>query len=54
MEVVWQPDPKNAYLSSGTDNLALHETPGGRPRPPPPHPSTTWASSSPTSTASGT
>ena len=30
MEVVWQPDPQNAYLSSGTDNLALHETPGGQ------------------------
>ncbi len=30
MEVVWQPDPRNAYLSSGTDNLALHETPGHR------------------------
>ena len=30
MEVVWQPDPQNAYLSSGTDNLALHETPGDR------------------------
>ncbi len=30
MEVVWQPDPRNAYLSSGTDNLALHELPGGR------------------------
>jgi catechol 2,3-dioxygenase-like lactoylglutathione lyase family enzyme len=24
MEVVWQPDPDNAYLSSGCDNLALH------------------------------
>ncbi len=30
MEVVWQPDPQNAYLSSGTDNLALHETSGDR------------------------
>ena len=30
MEVVWQPDPQNAYLSSGTDNLALHETAGDR------------------------
>ena len=30
MDVVWQPDPQNAYLSSGTDNLALHETPGDR------------------------
>ena len=25
MRVVWQPDEKNVYLSSGTDNLALHE-----------------------------
>ncbi|HXW85574.1 MAG TPA: VOC family protein [Candidatus Binataceae bacterium] len=24
MKVVWQPDPDNAYLSSGCDNLALH------------------------------
>ncbi len=24
MQVVWQPDPDNAYLSSGCDNLALH------------------------------
>jgi catechol 2,3-dioxygenase-like lactoylglutathione lyase family enzyme len=24
MKVVWQPDPDNAYLSSGSDNLALH------------------------------
>jgi catechol 2,3-dioxygenase-like lactoylglutathione lyase family enzyme len=24
MNVVWQPDPDNAYLSSGCDNLALH------------------------------
>lgn len=31
MEVVWQPDSQNAYLSSGTDNLALHETAHGRP-----------------------
>lgn len=30
MEVVWQPDPQNAYLSSGTDNLALHQTPDDR------------------------
>jgi catechol 2,3-dioxygenase-like lactoylglutathione lyase family enzyme len=27
MEVVWQPDPKNVYLSSGWDNLAIHEVP---------------------------
>jgi catechol 2,3-dioxygenase-like lactoylglutathione lyase family enzyme len=25
MEVVWQPDPQNIYLSSGCDNLAIHE-----------------------------
>ena len=25
MQVVWEPDPKNVYLSSGPDNLALHE-----------------------------
>ena len=24
MQVVWQPDAENAYLSSGCDNLALH------------------------------
>jgi catechol 2,3-dioxygenase-like lactoylglutathione lyase family enzyme len=24
---VWTPDPHNVYLSSGADNLALHETP---------------------------
>jgi len=27
MGVVWQPDPDNLYLSSGTDNLALHQIP---------------------------
>lgn len=27
MKVVWEPDPKNVYLSSGSDNLALHEVP---------------------------
>jgi len=25
MEVVWEPDPQNIYLSSGCDNIALHE-----------------------------
>jgi catechol 2,3-dioxygenase-like lactoylglutathione lyase family enzyme len=25
MQVVWEPDARNAYLSSGWDNLALHE-----------------------------
>ncbi len=29
MEVVWEPDPQNVYLSSGSDNLALHELPQG-------------------------
>ena len=29
MEVVWEPDPQNVYLSSGCDNLALHELPEG-------------------------
>lgn len=29
MEVVWEPDPENVYLSSGTDNIALHQTRGG-------------------------
>ncbi len=27
MRVVWEPDPGNVYLSSGTDNLALHQIP---------------------------
>ena len=31
MKVVWQPDPENAYLSSGCDNLALHLGDGGDP-----------------------
>jgi len=25
MRVEWQPDPDNVYLTSGTDNLALHK-----------------------------
>jgi catechol 2,3-dioxygenase-like lactoylglutathione lyase family enzyme len=25
MEVVWEPDPQNIYLSSGWDNIAIHE-----------------------------
>ncbi len=30
MRVVWEPDPDNVYLSSGTDNLALHrDAPAG-------------------------
>ncbi|WP_447978211.1 VOC family protein [Candidatus Nitrospira bockiana] len=32
MRVVWQPDPMNVYLSSGQDNLALHQAaPAGPP-----------------------
>ncbi len=27
MAVVWEPDPENVYLSSGADNLALHQIP---------------------------
>ncbi|MCZ6800034.1 MAG: VOC family protein [Nitrospirae bacterium] len=27
MKVVWQPDADNVYLSSGVDNLALHQIP---------------------------
>lgn len=27
MKVVWEPDHDNVYLSSGTDNLALHQIP---------------------------
>ena len=30
MKVVWEPDPQNIYLSSGWDNLALHELPKGK------------------------
>lgn len=34
MKIVWEPDPQNCYLSSGTDNLALHEAPAhGDPEP---------------------
>lgn len=29
MNVVWEPDDKNVYLSSGCDNLALHEVAEG-------------------------
>ncbi|HEX2226326.1 MAG TPA: VOC family protein [Candidatus Binatia bacterium] len=25
MNVVWEPDPENVYLSSGCDNIAIHE-----------------------------
>jgi catechol-2,3-dioxygenase len=27
MQVVWEPDPQNVYLSSGCDNIAIHEMP---------------------------
>jgi catechol 2,3-dioxygenase-like lactoylglutathione lyase family enzyme len=27
MKTVWEPDPENVYLSSGPDNLALHQIP---------------------------
>ena len=26
MKVIWEPDLENCYLSSGTDNLALHQS----------------------------
>ena len=29
MSVVWEPDRENLYLSSGIDNLALHQIPAG-------------------------
>jgi catechol 2,3-dioxygenase-like lactoylglutathione lyase family enzyme len=32
MRVVWQPDSEHVYLSSGTDNLALHQKPVSDPR----------------------
>lgn len=25
MDVVWEPDPQNVYLSSGCDNIAIHQ-----------------------------
>jgi catechol 2,3-dioxygenase-like lactoylglutathione lyase family enzyme len=31
MRLVWQPDPDNAYLSSGCDNLAFHRGDAGDP-----------------------
>ncbi len=31
MRVVWQPDQDNAYLSSGSDNLALHHEAAAQP-----------------------
>ena len=35
MQVVWQPDAENVYLSSGGDNLALHQIPSGEMNGPP-------------------
>lgn len=29
MSVEWRPDPDNVYLTSGSDNLALHRAPAG-------------------------
>jgi catechol 2,3-dioxygenase-like lactoylglutathione lyase family enzyme len=29
MDVVWEPDPQNVYLSSGYDNIALHQVTSG-------------------------
>jgi catechol 2,3-dioxygenase-like lactoylglutathione lyase family enzyme len=29
MNVVWEPDPENVYLSSGNDNIALHQVTSG-------------------------
>jgi catechol 2,3-dioxygenase-like lactoylglutathione lyase family enzyme len=31
-QVEWEPDAQNVYLTSGRDNLALHEVEGGRER----------------------
>jgi catechol 2,3-dioxygenase-like lactoylglutathione lyase family enzyme len=30
MTLEWMPDPENAYLTSGEDNLALHQLPPGQ------------------------
>lgn len=30
MHVEWEPDPDNVYLTSGTDNLAIHRMPEGQ------------------------
>jgi catechol 2,3-dioxygenase-like lactoylglutathione lyase family enzyme len=30
MRLEWLPDPENAYLTSGQDNLALHQLPSGQ------------------------
>ncbi len=47
-QVEWEPDPGNVYLTSGRDNLALHQAVGEAARPAAsPARSTTWGSSSP-------
>ncbi len=33
MEVEWRPDEQNAYLTSGSDNLALHQASTDHPSP---------------------
>ena len=38
MKLEWMPDPDNAYLTSGQDNLALHRSPAGAAS----SPSPTW------------
>ena len=30
MKLEWMPDPENAYLTSGQDNLALHKSPADK------------------------
>jgi len=30
MHVEWEPDPDNVYLTSGSDNLAIHRLPPGK------------------------
>jgi catechol 2,3-dioxygenase-like lactoylglutathione lyase family enzyme len=35
MKVEWMPDEQNAYLTSGQDNLALHQKPEGQEEPNP-------------------
>lgn len=29
MKIIWQPDPDNVYLTTGSDNFALHRAPAG-------------------------
>jgi catechol 2,3-dioxygenase-like lactoylglutathione lyase family enzyme len=32
MQVEWRPDEQNVYLTGGSDNLALHQSPSGHDR----------------------